>query len=220
MTSVKRGRSEGGADPPVGRTGDGVSMRRLRAEDRRAQILDVATTLFEADGYHSTSLEGIAREVGVAKASLYYYFKSKEDLLVALHQEMMVLLLDRQTEQMADQTMSRESVLRGIMQDIVGLMESHPGRLRIFFEAYRELPAPVRAEVAAQRRHYRQSVAKLISQGIAAGEFRECDPELTSLAVLGMCNWCYQWYRVDGSLSAKQIADNFHELIMAALRPH
>jgi AcrR family transcriptional regulator len=196
-----------------------VSQKRLRARDRRAQILNVATGLFDSDGYHATSLEQIAAAVGVAKASLYYYFKSKEDLLVALHQEMMVLLLDRQAELMADGTLSCEDVLRGIMHDIVGLMESHPGRLRIFFEAYRELPASVRAEISGQRREYRQSLAKLIGQGIEAGEFRDRDPELTSLAILGMCNWTYQWFRVDGTHDAAEIADNFHELVMAGLRP-
>ena len=196
-----------------------VSQKRLRAKDRRAQILNVAAALFDTDGYHSTSLEQIAGEVGVAKASLYYYFKSKEDLLVALHQEMMVLLLDSLAARMEDGRLNREEVLRGIMHDILGLMESHPGRLKIFFEAYRELPESVRAEISRQRRDYRQSLAKLIEQGIAAGEFRERDPELTSLAVLGMCNWSYQWFRVDGARPAGEIADNFHELIMAGLRP-
>jgi hypothetical protein len=104
------------------------------------------------------------------------------------------------------------------MHDILGLQESHPGRLRIFFEAYRELPESVKAEISAQRRDYRQSVAKLIDDGIAAGEFRECDPELTSLAVLGMCNWSYQWFRVDGARPAGEIADHFHDLVMAGLR--
>lgn len=196
-----------------------VSQKRLRAKDRRVQILNVAAARFDADGYHATSLEQIAGEVGVAKASLYYYFKSKEDLLVALHQEMMVLLLDSQAARMADGALSREEVLRGIMHDIVGLMESHPGRLRIFFEAYRELPASVRAEISDQRREYRQSLTKLLAQGIAAGEFQESDPELTSLAILGMCNWSYQWFRADGSRRAGDIADRFHELVMAGLRP-
>ena len=120
---------------------------------------------------------------------------------------------------MADGRLSREEVLRGIVHDIVGLMESHRGRLRIFFEAYRELPASVRAEISNQRRDDRQSVAKLIRQGVEPGEFRDRDPELTSLAVLGICNWSYQWFRVDGALDAAEIADNFHELVMAGLRP-
>jgi AcrR family transcriptional regulator len=58
--------------------------RRPRGE-MREQILDVALELFSEQGYDNTSLREIAERLGVTKAALYYHFKSKGDILMALH---------------------------------------------------------------------------------------------------------------------------------------
>lgn len=51
------------------------------AKERRNEILDHAISLFVTKGYDNTSVEDIVREVGIAKGTLYYHFKSKEDIL-------------------------------------------------------------------------------------------------------------------------------------------
>lgn len=195
-----------------------MARTRLPAKARREQIINVAASLFESEGYQTTSMEQIADKVGIAKASLYYYFDSKEQLLVDLHEEMMFNLLARQAARTQETELSSEQTLKETMRDILDLMESRPGRLRIFFEAYRALPTKFGEEIARQRRRYRQSVVETIQRGVDRGEFRECDPELTALALLGMCNWSYQWYRIGGRLRAEAIADEFWELLMSGLR--
>ena len=58
------------------------------ANSTRERILDVALDLFVTQGYDGTSLREIAEQLGVTKAALYYHFKSKEDILLALHMRM------------------------------------------------------------------------------------------------------------------------------------
>jgi AcrR family transcriptional regulator len=53
--------------------------------DTRQRILDVALDLFTEQGYDGTSLREIAEQLGITKAAIYYYFESKEDILMALH---------------------------------------------------------------------------------------------------------------------------------------
>ncbi len=53
--------------------------------DTRQRILDVALDLFIEQGFDGTSLRQIAEQLGVTKAALYYYFESKDDILMALH---------------------------------------------------------------------------------------------------------------------------------------
>ena len=55
-----------------------------RTRDTRAEILDVAAELFAERGYDATSLREIAERLGITKAALYYYFRSKDDILAAL----------------------------------------------------------------------------------------------------------------------------------------
>ena len=54
---------------------------RLPAASRRAQIMKAAADMFSGGSYDETSMEAIAKQVGIRKASLYYYFTSKDDLL-------------------------------------------------------------------------------------------------------------------------------------------
>lgn len=62
------------------------------AEERKNEILDVAGRLFAQKGYDSTSTNDILEEIGIARGTLYYHFKSKEDILDAM--------IDRRMRQM------------------------------------------------------------------------------------------------------------------------
>lgn len=57
---------------------------KLPAEERRQQLLVAAKKLFLDRGYRDTTTEAIAREVGLTKGAIYFHFKSKEDILYAL----------------------------------------------------------------------------------------------------------------------------------------
>ena len=64
------------------------------AEERRNEILDVAQRLFTAKGFDNTSTNDILNEIGIARGTLYYHFKSKEEILDAM--------IDRTTKQLVD----------------------------------------------------------------------------------------------------------------------
>jgi AcrR family transcriptional regulator len=183
---------------------------RTDGASRRAQIIDVAARLFQQHGYHETTLEMLATEVGIRKASLYYHFRSKDAILVEIHDQMIDHLLHRQ----AARTGTATHRLRGMMHDLVELMELFPGRLRIFFEHYRELPAGRRAEAKTKRDAYHDTLVEILRDGNAAGEFAVADVELAAMSVLGMCNWTYQWFRPGGPASAREVADGFFDLLL------
>ena len=62
--------------------------------NRREQILEIATHLFQR-GFRATSLDQVAAEMGVTRPALYYYFRSKEDLLAAIYDRAVGVLIDR-----------------------------------------------------------------------------------------------------------------------------
>jgi AcrR family transcriptional regulator len=181
---------------------------------RRAQIIEVAAELFDRRGYHETSMQSIAEGAGIRKATLYYYFRSKEEILVDLHETLMGIVIGRQLDRLAAGDLAPREQLRAMMRDVIGLMESHPGYLRIFFESYRALPLDVRRSVSAQRSRYRQMVTDVVLAGKKEGEFGDVDPELTSIAVLSLMNWTYQWFRRSGPLSAEEVADRFWQMLL------
>ena len=75
--------------------GGGEKMRIVKdAEERKNEILDVAERLFCAKGFDKTSTNDILEEIGIARGTLYYHFKSKEDILDAM--------IERLTNQMVE----------------------------------------------------------------------------------------------------------------------
>lgn len=181
---------------------------------RRAQIIEIAAELFDRLGYHDTTMQAIADRAGIRKPSLYYYFRSKDEILVELHETLMSVVIDRHEQRLATGGLGPRELLRGMMRDVIGLMESHPGYLRIFFESYRELPLDARTSVSAQRSRYRGMVSDVLVAGAENGEFGDIDPELTSIAVLSLMNWTYQWFRRSGPLTADEVADRFWRMLL------
>ncbi|HEX2172544.1 MAG TPA: hypothetical protein VHL09_08875, partial [Dehalococcoidia bacterium] len=66
----------------------------------------------------------------------------------------------------------------------------------------------------------RRLIEQILCDGVARGELRDdLDPTLTSLAIVGMCNWMHRWYRPTGKVPAAAIADTFATLVLDGLRP-
>lgn len=190
------------------RTTEPRTTTRLAGDVRRKQIRAAAARLFDEFGYGETSMDRIADAVGIRKASLYYYFPSKDRLLVEMHDEMLELITSAHEARVAIAATATEQVV-GMMTDIVSLQETHPGSLRVFFEHYRELPEPERSDLIERRGRYGDFMRQALDEGVASGEFRPTDTRLTSFALLGMANWSYQWFDPSGPMAAADVAASF-----------
>ena len=186
--------------------------RGNNADERRRQIVDEAARLFDTAGYTHVNMDDIAKTVGIAKPTLYHYFRSKDEILYGIYTTFLDVLIDRHDARLHAGLDSRQLLLE-TMSDILELMETHRGHVRALFEHHRELPPDKWAEIRDKRDRYEAMVRKVIEDGIARGELRDIDPQLATLALLGMCNWAYQWYRKAGSMRPREIAYCFWNLI-------
>jgi AcrR family transcriptional regulator len=198
--------------PPAGRRAtSGADGAR-----RRDEVIHAAAALFDERGYHATSMEDIARAVGLRKPSLYHYFASKDEILFWIHEEFIDQLIGRQEQRLAAQPAPDQLVLE-VMADILELMDTHHGHVRVFFEHHRELPADQHAVIEAKRTRYEAMVSEAIQRGVDAGAFRGVDVKLATFALFGICNWAYQWYQPGGELSSREIARVFWDLFLRGL---
>jgi AcrR family transcriptional regulator len=185
----------------------------MSLDDRKQEIVTAAAELFDRSGYASTSMDDIARTVGIAKPTLYHYFRSKDQILASIHEEFIDLLLEKD-DRRRQAGLPPEQLLLESMTDILELMETHRGHVRVFFEHHRELPAQEQPHMREKRDRYEASIALSIERAVTLGTFREVDPGLSALAIFGMCNWAYQWYRSDGPLRPREIAYQFWDIFM------
>jgi TetR/AcrR family transcriptional regulator, cholesterol catabolism regulator len=181
--------------------------------DRRRQLVERAAALFDDVGYHNTSVGDLAEACGIRKPTLYHYFKSKDEILFWIHEEFIDILLGRQQAREAEELAPREALL-GVMNDVLELMQTHRGYVRVFFEHHRELRGEAKAEIRKKRATYQDSIERLFEQGIASGDFRGVDPRMATLVLAGMCNWAYHWYQPDGKLTSREIAEAFWKILI------
>lgn len=185
-----------------------TTRRPLVLEGRTRDIVDRAAELFDKRGYDRVSMEDIADAVGLAKPTLYHYVSSKDEILVLIHQEFMSQIFAK-AEARQNRGMTAREELIDAMADVLDLMRTLRGHVRIFFERHRDLPPKDRKSIAEQRSRYTAIIRAIIVRGVAEGEFRDVDAPLVTLALFGMCNWAYQWYQPNGPLTPRQIAEQF-----------
>jgi TetR/AcrR family transcriptional regulator, cholesterol catabolism regulator len=185
------------------------------AIDRRRHIVEKAALLFDRFGYHNTSMEQIAEEIGIAKPSLYHYFRGKTEILfeidLALHE---TLLPSFDEVGVGSSAVER---LRRAIRTIINGNEARPGFLRVLMEYRSELPPRERAVVRRQAAEVYNGIKAALEEGIAGGELRPVDTSVAALAILGTSVSVYRWYRANGRLTNGEIADMFADFLLNGL---
>lgn len=180
---------------------------------RKAQLIEASALLFEKQGYYAIGVEDIARAIGLSKPSLYHYVKAKGEIVAWIHDEIMDILLARLEERVA-LGMSPVEILRCNVVDIIGVMDTKPGHLKVFFEHHREIPEPLRRAAKVKRDRYQALIEVTIADGIEQGLFRATNVRLATLALFGITNWSYQWYRPAGAKKSNEVAQTLFDVFM------
>jgi AcrR family transcriptional regulator len=191
----------------------------LRAPGGRGrELIDAAAAMFRERGYDGTSMSELAEAVGLLKASLYHYVRSKEDLLyevVRVTHDDNRALLDRSTYRSADALGCIEEFVRRNLTYIL----AHPANAVAFDQEARGLTAGHREELVIARRAYRRFVTRLVEEAQLAGDVSfDVDAKLAAVSLLSWLNSVARWWRPDGGWSAEQLADVQARLIVNGLR--
>ena len=192
-------------------------MASQKSDQRREEIIHAAAVLFERDGYHNVTVEDIADAVGLSKATIYHYLASKAEILAWIHDALMTPMLAQLEADVAPGVDPRVG-LRHVVVETLAMMHTHPGYLRVFFEHHREIPRDLREAATERRNRFENLVAGLIQRGIDEGMFEPMSPRLSALAMFGMVNWSYQWYRPKAGWDYEAIADHLIRVFLGGIQ--
>jgi AcrR family transcriptional regulator len=207
-------RRKGSGDDAV-KPGRAGTARRELVEN---ELYEHATRLFAERGFAGTSLQDIADALGITRPALYYYVKSKDELLAKLVTEVTDGPLNELTELVARPELDAVGKLRGIVRIIVLRRASQPARFRLLIRSEAELPADLTAAYDESRRAVLKTVASTVEEGVRAGQFRPVDSRVAALGVLGMCNWVAWWFNPDGRDGVDAVAEQLTEMALGALQ--
>ena len=187
---------------------------RERYDRRQAQVVLDAARVFALHGYDQTSVPQLADELGLAAGSLYHYFGSKEQLLIAICDQLMDPLLGE-----ARAITANDDGATAQLQALVGLWVAHVIERRnhmLVFQQERHVidHGDQWRQVRDRRKEFERLVESVLKRVHGDGNARLADARLSLAALLGMVNHTAQWYRPRGRLSAAEIADGYVELIV------
>jgi AcrR family transcriptional regulator len=151
---------------------------------RRAQILEAALACFGENGLHASKMDDIARASGLSKGAIYWHFKSKEEIFLALFDQFeQELFRDWERLDAEDGTAPLETLRRVAELTLSRILET-----RLLLDAWTEfLRHPKsRTRMAAVYRQSRERLAATVQRGVDAGEIRPCNPEHIAATLTGL----------------------------------
>jgi AcrR family transcriptional regulator len=186
-------------------------------EEKREAVLRAAVRMFNARGFHATSLDDVAASLGISKPTIYHYLGNKEQVLI-------------------------ECVTRGLepLRLAAEAAKDEPGtgldRLRRFLRHYAQINMEdfgrcvVRtgdeflshegaALFRARKREIDMALRDLIEGGIADGSIAPVDVKLAAFTLAGALNWPARWHHPAGPASVEDIAASMVDIVTNGLAP-
>ncbi len=189
---------------------------RARYDARRREVVATAAALFAERGYDGTSISELTAATGLAAGGLYHYIEGKDDLLIAICDELLEPLLTQAREIVAAGAPPVEQ-LQALVSAWVAHVVEHRNHMLVFTQERQAIESEPRwRRVRSQRKAFEKILDEVLARGEADGSMRFEDRRLSLLALLGMVNYTPQWVRPSGRLSAQEIADGYCAMVLGA----
>jgi AcrR family transcriptional regulator len=152
------------------------------------------------------------------KGSLYYYIRSKEELLYLVVRDPIRQAYNKLEEIVKSDMPATEKITQAISNH-VSIFHQHYPHIAVYLHDFHNMMEKLKGNSIETPKEYQQLLAQLLQQGVDSGELRgDLDVMVAGYAILGMCNWMYRWYTPEGHLSAEAIAEVFTKLVLEGLQ--
>ena len=183
---------------------------------RKEQIHLVATKMFKERGYLASSMRDLAKELQIEAPSIYSHIKSKEEILQKIcfetAQEFFEGLVDVEKT-----NFSAKARLKVAIESHINVICKNIDSVAVFLNEWRHLSEPHYSEFLQMRKAYENKFKGYIEFGVNKYEFNVEDINFAVLTILSSLNWTNNWYKPDGKMKPKQIADNLSEILIKGI---
>lgn len=203
-------------DDSLSDSGEATRLRavpKTKSSGRKDAILASAGKMFYTKGFHATTIQDIATDVGMLKGSLYYYIKSKEDLLYELLTDVL-LRGEANIEQAIVGTVAPLEKLRRALKAQIRFIVENQVTVGVFLHEFGTLSGSRGQCVRKVMQRYQNRLVEIIREGQATGEFVNGSPWLQVNGILGMCNWIYRWHHGSRSPALETMQKTYIELVL------
>jgi AcrR family transcriptional regulator len=182
----------------------------------RNKILEAAAQIFSEKGYHAASMQDIAQAVNLQKSSLYHHISGKQEILFELLDQALDILIGRIGAVVSLPKPPEEKLQLAMQVYLQSLIDQRDLSAVLLFE-HRSLGDELKTRHLPRRDRFEGLWRDLIVEGAADGTFDCEDPAQAARALLGVMNWTITWFRVEGPLTGREIADQYAGLFLGGL---
>ena len=182
------------------------------------EICRVAARVFYEKGYDGASMQDIAQAVHLTKAGLYHHVNSKERLLFEIMNYGMDILDETVLETVKPVADPRERLRQTIVGHIDLIVRARDLEITVILHENRSLKGELKKKIDARKKAYIRHLEELIAEvQQQAGGKPLISPREATFALLGIINWLYQWYHIEGPVKEEELASDYVDFFFRGL---
>jgi len=195
---------------------DGDNSKSKGNQARRAEVVAVAAKLFSDRGFRGTSMDDIARELGILKGSLYYWIDSKEALLADVLLGALSKTIEDGHAIVSHTDMSASDRLHALIKSHIHAWTLSPDNFNVALNEAKWLD-PKDSERWIKERHELEALYKgVLQDGITSGEFDVNERNISIMVnlIFAMMNWFPRWYKPTGFATPEYVAEAIAGMVL------
>jgi AcrR family transcriptional regulator len=194
--------------------------RNLASQEKLPLILRHAAQVFSEKGYEGASIRDISQASRVSLSGLYYYIRSKQELLYLIQIsafKTILARLDRRLRGVEDPSQK----LRILIQNHLEYFLRHPVEMKVLAHEDEALEGEYGKEVQEVKRRYYGLALGIFEEMRKRGTARRVNPRVAVLSLFGMMNWIHTWHRPGTDPQAEALAETMTGMFLhgVAARP-
>lgn len=188
-----------------------------RSSRTRRGIQKAAVECFHRQGYSGTTVDDIVKKAGVTKGAFYHHFKSKDEVLARVQEDLLNALLDS-FDQIANSDDRASDKLTALIAALARTVLTNQAAVTVWSREHDNLKPIHRTALLVLRNQLDSIIADTIAAGVESGEFNEIgNTRLIASGIIGMTTWLQSFSPRDG-LNAEDIAAVYASLLLGGLR--
>jgi AcrR family transcriptional regulator len=196
--------------------GEGIQDRGEQYEMKRQVVLRTAARIYTERGFHETTLADVAEALNISKPTLYYYFRSKDEILFEVHRLGIEAITDGEAPMPGKGEATGRERLHEFLRRYVRMVVDDFGTCLVM-TGTNALEPENRAEVVAGRRQIDGMLRAILEDGAKDGSFDCPDPKVTAMFIFGAMNWIPHWFHRDGPISVEDLSARLVAFVDRAL---
>ena len=197
-----------------------MTRQLTKSEVSQKRVLDAAARIFRDNGYAGTTMRAIADAADLKAGSIYYHYKSKDDLIAAMLDLGINAVISsvQQTLAELDPTVSARARIECAIRAHIGAIIAHGDYTLATRRVFGQVPQEIRTQNLRLRDNYARLWHEILEDAKARDEVRkDANITLARLFILGALNWTAEWFNPAGRRTIDEVAHEFSQMVCNGL---